>query len=174
MIKGTFNIFEFAVVVVGTMVMIFGSMLSSLVGFITPGTSIFLGMMIVTAMLFVRPLWFLVNKQRIHEWEHVTATIANKQFDEAEYHHITKIRINITLSFKDEMGNEYNQAFTAPAFMREANEGDEYEIAFDPNFPERLIVLEPARNQVKIMTIMGIVLEVAVAILWFIISSSGN
>lgn len=174
MIKGTFNIFEFIVVVAGSMVMLFGGVLSRSMGFITPGTSIFLGMMIIIAMLFVRPLWLLVNKQRIHDWEHVTATVENVQFDEAEYHSTTKFRMSITLRFKDVMGKEYKESFVAPAFMRESSEGDEYEIAFDSNSPDSLIVIEPACKQIKMMTIMGIILEVATAILWFTISSLGN
>lgn len=174
MIKGTFNIFEFIVVAAGSAVMLFGGVLSRSAGFIAPGTSIFLGMMIIIAMLFVRPLWFLVNKQRIHDWEHVTATVENVQYNEAEYHSTTKFRMSITLRFKDVMGKEYNESFTAPAFMREAHEGDEYEIAFEPNFPDRLIVLEPARKQIKAMIITGVVLEAAAAILWFVISSFSN
>lgn len=173
MIKGTFNIFEFIAVAAGSMVMLFGGVLSRSMGFITPGTSIFLGMMIIIAMLFVRPLWFLANKRHIHDWEHVTATVEDVNLA-AEYHSTTKFRMSIMLRFKDVMGNEHHETFVAPAFMREASEGDEYEIAFDSNFPDRLIVLEPARKQVKIMTITGIVLEAAAAILWFTISSLGN
>lgn len=173
MIKGNFNIFEFIVVAVGAMVMLFGGVPSRSMGFITPGTSIFLGMMIIIAMLFVRPLWLLVNKQRIHDWEHVTATVEDVNLA-AEYHSTTKFRMSITLRFKDVMGKEYNESFAAPAFMRQSSEGDEYEIAFDPNFPDSLIVLEPARKQVKAMIITGVVLEAAAAILWFVISSFGN
>ncbi len=89
MIKGTFNIFEFIVVAAGSMVMLFGGVLSRSMGFITPGTSIFLGMMIIIAMLFVRPLWFLANKRHIHDWEHVTATVEDVNLA-AEYHSTTK------------------------------------------------------------------------------------
>ncbi|MDE7397967.1 MAG: DUF3592 domain-containing protein [Oscillospiraceae bacterium] len=165
MIKGTFNIWEF-VVLVAASVILFGGFALNNTGIVPPEIAVFAGFLTMAAVLLVRPVWLLVNSRRIRNWEHVSAKVANKQFSEVKYHHTTKYRVTLTLCFKDEMGKEYNESFTAPAFMRQAAEGDEYEIAFDPKHPDRLIALDPARKQAVLMTIFGIILEMAIIALW--------
>lgn len=165
MIKGTFNIWEFAVLVAAS-VMLFGGFALNNTGIVPPEIAVFAGFLTMAAVLLARPVWLLANRGRIKNWEHVSATVVNKQFSEVKYHHTTKYRVTLTLCFKDEMGKEYNESFTAPAFMRQAAEGDEYEIAFDPKHPDRLIALDPARKQAVLMTIFGIILEMAIIALW--------
>ena len=165
MIKGTFNIWEFAVLVAAA-VILFGGFALNNTGIVPPEIAVFAGFLTMAAVLLVRPIWLLVNSCRIRNWEHVSAEVVNKQFSEVKYHHTTGYRVTLTLCFKDEMGKEYNESFTAPAFMRGADKGDEYEIAFDPKHPDRLIALDPARKQAVLMTIFGIILEMAVIALW--------
>lgn len=166
MIKGTFKVWEFIVLMAAGLILFGGFILNTAMGIGSPEIVIFTAFLTMTATLFVRPVWLLVNRGRIENWEHVTATIVNKQFSKVKHRNTTYYRVTLTLCFKDGMGKEYNESFTAPAFMRQAAEGDEYEIAFDPKHPDRLIALDPARKQAVLMTIFGIILEMAIIALW--------
>lgn len=166
MINGTFKVWEFAVLISAWLIILGGFVLNIAVGIGSPEFFIFAGFLTMTATLFVRPIWLLVNRGRIENWEHVTARVADKKFLPVKFRRSTVYKVILTLRFKDGMGKEYNESFTAPAFMRRADNGVEYEIAFDPKHPDRLIALDPARKQAVLMTIFGIILEMAVIALW--------
>ena len=177
MINGTFKVWEFAVLIAAWLIILGGFVLNIAVGIGSPEIFIFAGFLTMTATLFVRPVWLLVNKNRINDWEHVTATVADKKFLPVKFRRSTVYKVMLTLRFKDGMGKEYNESFTAPAFMRQANEGAEYEIAFDPKHPDRLIALNPAHEQAVLMMILGLILEIsfiALSIFAYVMDKSGG
>ena len=166
MIKGSFEIWEFAVMIMAALILISGFALNSMENG-SPEIAVFAGFLTMAAILFVRPVWLLVNRKRIESWEHTKATVKNKSFEKVHSRY-TNYVIKLTLAFKDKMNKHYLETFNAPAFMRHAKEGDEYEIAFDPKQPDRLIALNPAHKQAVLMTVFGIILEIAMTILWII------
>lgn len=178
MIKGTFKVWESVVLIAALLILIGGFMLDAMgMGISSPEIVVFAMFLTMTATLFVRPIWLFVNRGRINDWEHVTATIVDKQFLPVKFRCTTVYRVMLTLRFKDGMGKEYNESFAAPAFMRGATEGNEYEIAFDPKHPERLIALDPAREQAVLMTILGIILEmsmIALTIFAYVMDNGGS
>lgn len=176
MIRGSFKIGEFAVLIAAALILFGGFILNTAMGIGSPEVVIFAGFVTMTATLFVRPLWLLVNKNRINDWEHVTAEVVNRELTKVRHRNTTYYRVTLTLRFKDGMSKEYNESFTAPAFMRGANEGKEYEIAFNPKHPDRFIALKPAHEQAVLMTILGIILEmamIALSIFAYIMDKSG-
>lgn len=162
MIKGSFEIWEFVVLFSTFPIFILGFVLSNFVGIGSPEITIFSCMVVMIATLFVRPVWLLANKGRIKNWEHATAKVVDKQLSKIRYHHSTGYQVTLTLRFRDSMGKEYNESLIAPAFMRRVGKGVEYEIAFDPKHPDRLIVSDTARKQATTMTVTGIILEVLI------------
>ena len=177
MINGTFKVWEFAVLISAWLIILGGFVLNIAVGIGSPEFFIFAGFLTMTATLFVRPIWLLVNRGRIENWEHVTARVADKKFLPVKFRRSTVYKVILTLRFKDGMGKEYNESFTAPAFMRRADNGVEYEIAFDPKHPDRLIALNPAHEQAVLMTVLGIILEIsfiALSIFAYVMDKSGG
>lgn len=190
MIKGSFKIWEFVVLFSTIPIFILGLVLSNFAGIGSPEITIFTCFAVFTATLFVRPVWLLVNRKRIDGWEHTKATVKNKSFvkiHSEDDNYVAKLTnkllgiiipryrsedasyaIKLTLTFKDKMNKSYLETFTAPAFMRRVKDGVEFGIVFDPERPDRLIVLETARRQAKTMAILGAVLEIAMIILWII------
>lgn len=162
MIKGSFEIWEFVVLLSTVPIFVMGFVLSNFAGIGSPEITVFLCMVVMIATLFVRPVWFLLNKGRVKNWEHATATVVNKQLSKMRYHYSVGYQVLLTLRFRDSMGKEYNESLIAPAFMRRVKEGVEFKIAFDPKKPDRLIVSDTARKQVTTMTVTGIILEVLI------------
>lgn len=162
MIKGSFEIWEFVVLLSTFLIFVMGFVLSNFAGIGSPEITIFACITVMIATLFVRPVWFLANKGRIKNWEHATAKVVDKQLSKIRYHHSTGYQVTLTLRFRDSMGKEYNESIIAPAFMRRVKEGVEFKIAFDPKHPDRLIVSDTARKQVITMTVTGIILEVLI------------
>lgn len=165
MIRGSFEIWEFVVLVGAALILIGGFILNTAMGIGSPEVVIFAGFVTMTSTLFVRPVWLLVNKNRINDWERAKATITNKVIEKVTGRYANYVT-KVTLSFMDKMDRHYNEVIVARSFLRRMGEGAELKIAFDPKHPDRLIVPELARRQVKVMTITGIILIATMAALW--------
>lgn len=169
MITGSFEIWEFAVLVAGAVEIITVGFFGNYSGLFPEAIAVYIGFVLMIAMLFVRPLWLLINRKRIKSLEHTAAVVTEKarqKFSSARS--IINYKTMLTLSFSSQTGQRYNETFLAPAFMKRAEKDDKYEIAFDPKNPKELIVLEPARKLAAVMTISGIILEAAVTVLWIV------